>query len=97
MSPLLFVTYPGWVGAVRVCAPATPANAASAAAIATALRRRADGGLNRLVIVAVLSESALQKVPWPRERGNGQSIKASATNVPRPDYRRVPTNAAMRA
>src|SRR5687768_17377470 len=71
----------------EVCAPAMPANAASAAAIATALRRCADGGLNRfIIIVAVLSKISLQKVQrhrrlWRRDRIRS-STTTTATNVP---------------
>ncbi len=46
----------------EVCAPAMPANAANAVAIATALRRCAGGGLSRfIIVVAVLSRSACKK------------------------------------
>ena len=53
-----------------VCAPAMPANAVSAAAMATAPKRCADGGVSRFVIVgAVLSKISLTKYCGRREGG----------------------------
>src|SRR5687768_14005219 len=58
-----------------VWAPAMPANAVSAAAMATVLRRCTDGGLSLFVIVAVLSRSALQEVlRLPRWRQSAHDV-----------------------